>query len=103
MGESDIQDGKKLVLFETDLIDQKRYTLLQFNQNGKAAIVGNFNQIHHQMNKEMEMQGIMYAKQYFINPDGEIIKFAAKITPEKAKKVKGKWSMDGFHKPEKER
>ena len=58
------------------------------------------------MNKEMEMQGIMYAKQYFINPDGEIIKFAAKVTPEKAKKVKehiSKSSMHGFHKPEKER
>ena len=70
VGQSIPHHGKKLVLFEKGLTDQKKYTLLQFNNNGEAVEKTNFDELHHRMNIEMERLEVKYAEPYFITIEG---------------------------------
>ena len=52
VAESDIQDGKKLVLLEyVGPRNQRKLTLLRFNEHGEASWIKGFNDLHQKMER----------------------------------------------------
>ena len=80
VGESDLHQGKKLVLLEEshgEMLEKKRFVLVNFNQHGIASEQGIFADYREQIKRPDQFGEIQYAKEYYVTENDEIIKFAA--------------------------
>ena len=89
VGESVLEQGKKLVLLEKsegEGLKNKKFIVVNFGQDGEASEQGVFEDYREEMKKSALFDEIQYVKEYFVTQNDEVIKIAA-ICPKETELV----------------